>query len=294
MDENQPVVSTQWLADNLGRPDLKIIDGSWRMPGGAPAIDDYRQRRIPGAVFFDIDAIADRSRDLPHMAPTQSFFEEQAGALGVRETDMVVVYDDKGVFSAPRVWWTFMTMGHRKVAVLNGGLVNWETEGRTIDTGVAASPAKAQYLAQPLSGVIRTAGDVRVALDDEAVHILDARPAARFLGDAPEPRAGLRSGHMPGAASLPFTRLLDESGALRPISEIEQVFAGLGIKSSNDADGEVQSEVITTCGSGVTAAVISLALAHIGHRRHGLYDGSWAEWGDARHDEREFPVATGE
>ncbi len=275
-----PLVSTEWLADYLGASDLKIIDGSWRMPGAGDARDNYDAQHIPGAVFFDIDAIADKSTDLPHMLPPASQFEEAAGALGIAAHDRVVVYDEKGIFSAARVWWTFSAMGHETVAVLDGGLPKWLREGRPV-TRDPAIPVRTIYNARPQPELCAVADDVRAALA-EGVRVLDARPAERFIGAVGEPRPGLRSGHMPGAANVPFTSLLTPDGALKSTADLTRIFAESGVNPG--------SRVITSCGSGVTAAVLSLALEVIGARRHALYDGSWAEWGKEENDDDLFPV----
>lgn len=279
-----PLVSTQWLGEHLGEARLKVIDGSWRMPGQGSAQDDYGRRHIPGAVFFDIDAVSDTGSPLPHMLPPQAVFEHAAGALGVSDKDRVVVYDDQGLFSAARVWWTFRAMGHAEVAVLNGGLPKWLAEERPT-TADAPAIASVVYEAAPVQALRRTAGQVRAALSEKSASVVDARPAARFSGAAPEPRAGLRSGRMPGAINVPFSALIDEGGALHAPAAVRAVFETAG--------ADLSLPVITTCGSGVTAAVLSLALEAAGHYNHGLYDGSWTEWGDERHDDKDWPVVAG-
>ncbi len=284
MPEFGPLVSTSWLAENLGAPDIKIIDASWRMPGAPPARADYDERHIKGAVFFDIDAIADQSSTLPHMLPKPVEFEAAAGALGLSHNDRLVVYDDQGLFSAARVWWTFRAMGHSAVVVLDGGLPKWRDDGGSI-TGDKPAIAPATYKADPQSHRVSGANDIRAALDSETSTVVDARPAARFFGDAPEPRQGLRSGHMPGAHNLPFGALLNSDATMRAADELSVLFSGAGT--------DLKQPIITTCGSGITAAVLSLALETIGHRRHSLYDGSWMHWGDERNAERDFPVNAG-
>lgn len=278
-----PLVSTDWLGQNLDAADLKIIDGSWRMPGNGAAIESYAKHHIPHAVFFDIDAIADQITDLPHMLPSPAQFEMAMGALGIRETDRVVVYDEKGIFSAARVWWSLRAMGHTTVAVLDGGLPVWLREGRPVtDAQTVITPAT--YRAAPLPARCVASGDVRRALADQRAIIVDARPADRFDGTAPEPRAGLRSGHMPGARNLPFPQLLTEDGKFRSPAEIRRLFESSGV--------DLSQPIITSCGSGVTAAILSLALEIIGKHDHAVYDGSWADWGDERHDDATYPVAT--
>jgi thiosulfate/3-mercaptopyruvate sulfurtransferase len=276
-----PLVTTDWLTARISVPTVKVIDGSWRMPGGAPARLDHEKRRIPGAVFFDIDSIADKSTALPHMLPTAAEFSAAVGALGIGSGDDVIVYDDQGVFSAARVWWTFRAMGHERVSVLDGGLPKWRREGRRIETGPAA-PARADYKARPNPSIVRTADAVRLFLKGGRGVVLDARPAQRFKGAAAEPRPGLRSGRMPGAVNLPHALLISESGELRPLNELAKLF--------HDRDVHAETDVIATCGSGVTAALIALALERLGHRRHALYDGSWAEWGRQSNDPALYPA----
>ncbi|MEO1137213.1 MAG: 3-mercaptopyruvate sulfurtransferase [Pseudomonadota bacterium] len=275
-----PLVTTTWLAANIGAADLKIVDGSWRMPGNGAAIDNYHKAHLPGAVFFDIDAVAARETDLPHMLPLPEAFAAAVSAMGISNSDRVVVYDEEGLFSAARVWWTFRAMGHENIAVLDGGLPKWRAEARPLTDELAPiEPGRFEADMQPRW--IAGADAVRRALaSGEAV--LDARPADRFAGAAPEPREGLRSGHMPGAKSLPFASLIADNGTLRPRDDLAATFATLGVSASTD--------VITSCGSGVTAAVLSLALEVIGNQSHALYDGSWSEWGDTRHDNAVFPV----
>ncbi len=279
-----PLVTTDWLSAALHAPDIRVIDASWRMPGNPPAIDDHKKRRIPGAVFFDLDAIADHSTGLPHMLPKQDDFATAVGRLGVAETDRVVIYDDAGVFSAARVWWTFRAMGHDQVSVLDGGLPKWLREERAT---VASSAAVHETSYQPRRSreLARDHDAVRAALHAQQAIILDARPAARFSGDAPEPRAGLRRGHMPGARSLPHSVLLTSEGTMKPADELSALFAARGVNPD--------TPVIATCGSGVTAAVIALALEVAGHADTGLYDGSWAEWGRETNDPSRFPVTSG-
>jgi len=279
-----PLATTEYLAAELGAADLKIIDGSWRMPGNPPAIEDHRRARIPGAIFFDLDAIADKSTALPHMLPPADEFASKIGALGVSDTDRVIVYDDAGIFSAARVWWTFRAMGHDRVSVLDGGLPKWRREGRALDAG-AASPAPARYRVGATRPIARSADEVRAFLNTKAGVVLDARPAPRFSGETKEPRPGLRSGHMPGAINLPHSMLLTAEGELRPFNELAALFRARGVHA--------ESEVIATCGSGVTAAVLALALERLGHSAHAVYDGSWTEWGDQSNDPALFPVVAG-
>ena len=267
-----PLVSTAWLADHLDDPDVKIIDGSWRLPGGAePARAAFLDAHIPGAVFFDLDAVADPDTDLPHMLPTATAFADAVGALGVSDSDRVIVYDEAGLFSAARVWWTFRAFGHAAVAVLDGGLPKWRAEGRPVESGAPAPRPAAYRVAASAPFAVADAAMVRRAIDASDRIILDARPQPRFAGLAPEPRAGLRGGAMPGARSLPHTELLDDDGALKPPDALGEALASRGVDQN--------APVVATCGSGVTAAVIVLALERLGWRGHALYDGAWAEWG---------------
>lgn len=277
-----PLVSTDWLGEHLN--DVKIIDASWRMPDAGVARDDYNKRHILGAVFFNIDAISDKATDLPHMLPAPGAFADAVGAMGVSHEDAIVVYDDMGVFSAPRVWWTFRAMGHERVAVLNGGLKKWLAEGRNVtDALLTAQPVEYDASLQPL--LVRNAIGVRAVIADNTSQIIDARSAEHFFGRAPEPRAGLLSGAMPGAKNVSFDRLLNDDGTMKPPDVLKAVFIAAGI--------DMDAPAITTCGSGVTAAVLALALESLGHRRWSLYDGSWAEWGKEEHDRAEYPIVTG-
>ncbi len=272
-----PLLSTDGLAALLDAPDVRIIDASWRMDGSRPGDD---APRIPGAVRFDLDAVADHASPLPHMLPSPSDFAAAVGALGIAHDDHIVVYDERGLFSAARVWWTFRTMGARRVQVLDGGMPKWRAEGRPVQGGPGAPLPPAVFRPDFQTSNVADLDHVRRAMDDPAIHIVDARPSARFLGEAVEPRAGLRSGHMPGALNVPFGDLLNADGTLRTRDELAEVFDRAGLKPD--------PSVITTCGSGVTAAILTLALAVLG-RDSAVYDGSWAEWG-ARSD---TPIETG-
>ncbi|MBB5519208.1 3-mercaptopyruvate sulfurtransferase [Amphiplicatus metriothermophilus] len=281
MDLPTPIVETNWLARHLGEPDLAVVDGSWRLPGQGHAREDYEKRHIPGAAFFDIDAIADRATPLPHMLPAPADFARAMETLGISSDDRVVVYDDAGLFSAARVWWTFRAMGHDAVAVLNGGLPKWIAEGRVL-TDAPTRPRSGAFRARLRPELVRDAAAVRAALADGATLVLDARPAGRFEGRDPEPRAGLRFGHMPGAKNLPAGEIVNSDGTIKPPEALAALF---------EARGAIPGRpVITSCGSGVTAAILSLALARLGREAHGLYDGSWAEWGAADNDPALFPV----
>ena len=280
MDLN-PLVSVDWLAKHLGAPDLRVVDATWYMPAeNRPGLTEFRSGHIASAVFFDIDQIADGSSDLPHMLPTPEDFARAAGALGLHPDDRIVVYDGHGIFSAPRVWWTLKAMGFSQVAVLDGGLKAWRAAGHGVETG-DPDPRPSQSSARLQSHLVRNLDQVRAALDDPEIQVLDARPAGRFSGEAPEPRPGLRGGHMPGASNLPWSAVVSPEGTLRSPEDLRAAFAAAGI--------DLQRPIITTCGSGVSAAVLALALACLGNDEVSIYDGSWSEWG-GRSD---TPVVTG-
>ncbi len=263
-----PLISTTELAARMNDPDLRIVDGSWHLDG-RDARADFEAARIPGAVFFDLEAVSDHITDLPHMLPTAAAFAKAVGALGIAETDTIVIYDTVGLFSAARVWWTFRTMGAANVLVLDGGLPAWQADGHPTDTGTSTPPTPATFNAIPAADAVADVPTVMAALTGDA-QVVDARPAARFLGKTPEPRPGLRAGHMPGAINLPMKSVLDDAGRLKRGEALAATFQQAGI----DPD----RPIVTTCGSGVTAAVLTLALAELGTDSR-LYDGSWAEWG---------------
>jgi len=262
------LVSTEWLAAHL--KDVRVVDASWYMPGESrdPAAE-FAAAHIPGAVHFDIDAIADRSTDLPHMLPTADAFAQAVGALGIGNDHTVVVYDGSGIFSAPRVWWMFKAMGHDKVKVLDGGLPKWKDEGRAVESG-PADPVPQTFRATPRPGIIRKFDDVMDIVRDRSAQIADARSPGRFTGDEAEPRPGVRGGHMPGAANVHFRTLLAD-GSFKPPAQLREIFAAAGV--------DVQKPIVTSCGTGVTAAILMLALDDLGAREVSLYDGSWTEWG---------------
>ena len=274
------LVSTAWLAEHLRGRDVIPVDGSYFLPTQQrDAHAEFRDGHIPGAVFFDIEAISDHSTVLPHMLPGPAQFGAAVGALGIGGGDTVVAYDSVGLYSAARVWWTFRIFGAEKVFILDGGLPKWKNEGRPLEKGDGERKPKTFHAEMNVRAVAMLA-DVRMALADDSAQIVDARSAERFSGKAPEPRPGLRSGHMPGSFNVPFGNLL-ENGRLVSRERIEAAFKAGGV--------DLDTPIITSCGSGVTAAILTLALDAIGREPKGLYDGSWAEWG-SRPD---LPVARG-
>ncbi len=265
------LVSTGWLARHLADPDLRILDASWYLPGtGRDPYAEYQAAHIPGARFFDIDEISDRASALPHMAPPPEKFMSRCRAMGVGDGHQVVVYDGAGLFSAARVWWLFRHMGHMDVAVLDGGLPKWQAESRPLEDMPPVARER-HMTARRQAQLVKDVTQVAAASKLRDAEIVDARGPARFRGTEPEPRPGLRAGHIPGSKNLHYATLLDPDGTMKAPEALRAAFEAAGV--------DLARPVITTCGSGVTAAILSLALEIIGHRNHALYDGSWAEWG---------------
>jgi thiosulfate/3-mercaptopyruvate sulfurtransferase len=270
--KREALVSTAWLADNLGAPDLRVVDASLYLPGeGLDARHEYETQHIPGAVFFDIDAIKDPGSDLPHMQPPPHIFSSKVRKLGLGDGLRLVIYDQRGIFSAPRVWWTFRYFGHEEVAVLDGGLPKWLNEGRPVEEGEA--PAEERHFTPRLNSLLlRDRGQLLANLAGKAEQVVDARSRARFEGAAPEPRQGLRAGHIPGSRNLPFTDLIDaQRQTFLDDAALRERFTAAGV--------DLRRPIVTTCGSGVTAAVLALGLHRLGSRDVAVYDGSWSEWG---------------
>nr|WP_250808704.1 3-mercaptopyruvate sulfurtransferase [Neorhizobium tomejilense] len=274
------VVSSEWLHNELGSPDLKILDASFYLPAQNRDADaEYAAGHIPGAIRFDHDKVADHSTGLPHMVPAPDVFAEVVGRMGIRENDRIVIYDGPGIFSSPRGWWLFRIMGARQVFVLDGGIDGWKAEGRPLETTVP-SPEPVTFTPNFRVDKVIDFQTMLSIVSDGTRQIADARPAGRFAGTDPEPRAGMRSGHMPGALSLP-SGTFSVNGKLRSLPELQ--------KAIEDAGIDFGRPVVTSCGSGITAAIITLALESLGHEDNALYDGSWTEWGSRQ----DTPVVTG-
>ncbi len=280
-DDPRSLVSTDWLARHLKDPDLRILDASWHLPAlGRNARQEYDAAHIPGARFFDIDGISDQRSTLPHMAPPVEKFMSRMRAMGVGDGHQVVVYDSTGIFSAPRVWWTFRLMGKLDIAVLDGGLPKWRADGHEVEDLPPVIRDRHMTVSRQ-AGLVKDVTQVAHAAKLGLAEVLDARGPGRFAGTEAEPRPGLRGGHIPGSRNVPYATLLNADGTMRDPAQLRTALQAAGV--------DLAKPVITTCGSGVTAAIISLALERIGHRNHALYDGSWSDWGMYE----DLPVATG-
>jgi thiosulfate/3-mercaptopyruvate sulfurtransferase len=261
------LVTTEWLAAHLNG--VRVVDANWYMPDDPrDAQADYLTGHIPGAVYFDIDKIADQSTDLPHMMPTPSEFSAAAGALSIGDGDTVVVYDHGGIFSAPRVWWMLKAMGFDAVKVLDGGLPKWKAEGRAVESGAVTPEAKI-FSTSPRFEIMRDFDSVMGVIKNRSAQLVDARSASRFTGAEAEPRAGVRGGHMPGAINVPWRGVMAGDGTLKSKEDLKTAFAAV----------DLDAPIVTTCGSGISAAILMLGLGEIGAKNVALYDGSWTEWG---------------
>lgn len=270
---DDPLVTTDWLAARLDDPKVKIIDASYKMPGVLPLpSDDYLSGHIPGAVFFNVNTIADPDDPRPHMYPSAEQFARDVAALGISSDDTVVAYDSGGWVAAPRAWWMFLSFGHPKVKVLDGGLKKWLREGRPTHSGKVTPTKPGKFQATLDSSFVRSQQQLLGNLDSRREQLVDARPRARFEGTVSEPWPGRRSGHIPGSRNVPYAELFDAAtGAMKPLEELRKAFTGAGV--------DLAKPIVTSCGSGVSALVLTLALYRLGVRGTALYDGSWAEWG---------------
>jgi thiosulfate/3-mercaptopyruvate sulfurtransferase len=274
------IVTTEWLAARLGKPDVVTVDATYFLPNvKRNANAEYLAGHLPGAVRFDLDAFSDHSNPLPHMLPSAEQFARDVGALGIADSDTIVCYDALGMFSSPRAWWTFRLFGAQNVSVLEGGLPKWKAEGRPLEAGTVTRPPRSFSAKQPAHAVAGVP-DIQAALAGKTAQVVDSRPGDRFRGEAPEPRPGVRSGHIPGSLSVPSSELVKD-GKLVPADQLRRAFAAGGV--------DLEQPVITTCGSGVAAATAWLALESLGKEPKALFDGSWTEW-EARGD---LPIATG-
>lgn len=265
------IVSTEWLAEHLDSPDIRIVDGSWYLPNaGRDAKAEYQAEHIPGAVFFDIEDICDDTSNVPNMLPRPEKFASRMRKMGLGDGNRIIVYDGAGMFTAARVWWMFQVMGHTDVAVLDGGLPKWRAEGRPL-SDMPPVPTERHFTARLNNFLVRDLDQVRKNIDSCNELVVDARSASRFDGTDPEPREGMRSGHIPGAVNVPFNNLLNQDGTFKAKDDLRAIFESAGVSA--------EKPVVASCGSGVTACVVYLALQMLGHRHLSVYDGSWSEWG---------------
>lgn len=271
-DTSRWLVSTQWLADHLNAPDVVVLDGSLHLPtSGRNARAEFDAQHIPGAQFFDIDAVADKSSELPHMLPSTVQFASQVKKMGIGDGMRIVVYDSQGIYSAARVWWMFRIMGHDDVAVLDGGLKKWKGEGRPIDDLPSPPRSPRHFTPRFRADLVRNWQEVKHVIRDPKVQIVDARSKERWSGTAVEPRPGLRGGRIPSSKNVPFQTLLNADGTMKSKQELAEIF--------DRANVDVERPIVNSCGSGITACVLALALAQLGHTDAAVYDGSWTEWG---------------
>ncbi|MCP3464294.1 MULTISPECIES: 3-mercaptopyruvate sulfurtransferase [unclassified Bradyrhizobium] len=272
MTTTDPLVSTEWLAAHINDANVKVLDATFKLPGVLPLPkDDYLAAHLPGAVFFDVDAVSDHSNPLPHMFPSAEQFGRDVGILGIGNADTVVIYDAGGWVAAPRAWWMFLSYGHSNVRILNGGLKKWRAEGRPVEGG-EVKPKPATFKASYDPKRVRSMQQLIANVESRAEQVIDARPAERFEGRAAEPRPGIRSGHIPGARNVPYAQLFDAAtGEMKPLDDLRKAFTGAGVK--------LDAPIVTSCGSGVSAGVLTLALYRLGVTNTALYDGSWSEWG---------------
>lgn len=277
------IVETSWLAEHLDAPDLVVLDGSWHLPTlKRDPKAEYLAEHIPGALFFDIDDLSDETSDLPHMLPSTTKFASRMKRMGLGDGLRIVAYDTAGLFSAARVWWTFRAMGHHDVAVLNGGFSKWKSEGRPVESGEPLRRTERHFTPRGDASLVRDVHDIKAHIAKGDVQLVDARAPSRYAGAEPEPRPGVRSGHIPGARNVHYAKLLNADGTLKSVPELRQAFLDGGVDPT--------APIVTTCGSGVTAAILSLALTALGNQNVPVYDGSWSEWGRA---DSGLPIATG-